>query len=329
MNGLDRAAIFLLAIGEKSASNILKYMGPKEVQKIGTKIAQMGSVTSDQITEVLETFSEALGSQTSLGLGGDIFIRNALVNAVGEEKAKSLMDRISDKGSTQGLETLKWMESKAIFETIRNEHPQIVCILLSYLDSDQSAEVLSMFPDRDRVDLVLRMATLDSVQPSALEELNNIMESHFSGSAGVQRSSIGGVKTAAEILNFVDSAVEGDIIDSIKDVDPDLAQQIEDLMFVFENLIELDDRSMQVLLRESSSDVLVLALKGADEALKEKIFGNMSKRAGEMLRDDLEVSGPVKLSDVEGAQKEILATARRLSDSGELILGGGGGEQYV
>ncbi len=329
MNGLDKAAIFLLAIGEKSASNILKHMGPKEVQKIGTRIAQIGSVTSDQITEVLETFSESIGSQTSLGLGGDAFIRNALINAVGEEKAKGLMDRISDKGSTEGLETLKWMESKAIFETIRNEHPQIVCILLSYLDSDQSAEVLSMFPDRDRVDLVLRMATLDSVQPSALEELNNIMESHFSGSAGVQRSSIGGVKTAAEILNFVDSAVEGDIIDSIKDVDPDLAQQIEDLMFVFENLIELDDRSMQVLLRESSSDVLVLALKGADEALKEKIFGNMSKRAGEMLRDDLEVSGPVKLSDVEGAQKEILATARRLSDSGELILGGGGGEQYV
>lgn len=329
MNGLDKAAIFLLAIGEKSASNILKYMGPKEVQKIGTKISQMGSVSSEHVNDVLELFSDSIGSQTSLGLGGDAFIRNALVNAVGEEKAKSLMDRISDKSATEGLETLKWMDSKAIFETIRNEHPQIICILLSYLDSDQSAEVLSMFPDRDRIDLVLRMATLDSVQPSALEELNGIMEKHFSGAAGVQKSSIGGVKTTANILNFVDSAVEGDIIDAIKDVDPDLAQQIEDLMFVFENLVELDDRSMQVLLRETGSDVLVLAMKGADEALKDKILGNMSKRAAEMLRDDLEVRGPVKLSEVEGAQKEILATARRLSDSGELILGGGGGEQYV
>ncbi len=329
MDGLDKAAIFLLAIGEKGASNVLKYMGPKDVQRIGTQISQMGTVSSEDVTDVLEAFGESVGSQTSLGLGGDVFIRNALISAVGEERAKSLMDRISDKSSTQGLETLKWMDPKAIFETIRNEHPQIVCILLSYLDSDQSAEVLAMFPDRDRVDLVLRMATLDSVQPSALEELNNIMETHFSGSAGIQKSSIGGIKTTANILNFVDSAIEGDIIDSIKDVDPDLAQQIEDLMFVFENLIELDNRSMQVLLREVSSDVLVVAMKGADEALKELIFGNMSKRAGEMLRDDLEVSGPVKLSEVEGAQKEILATARRLSDSGELILGGGGGEQYV
>ncbi len=329
MNGLDKAAIFLLAIGEKSASNVLKYLGPKEVQKIGIKISQMGSVSTENIEEVLDSFSETVSSQTSLGLGGDVFIRNALITAVGEEKAKNLMDRISDKSSTQGLETLKWMDPKAIFETIRNEHPQIICILLSYLDPDQSAEVLSMFPDRDRVDLVLRMATLDSVQPSALDELNNIMEKHFSGSAGIQKSSIGGVKTTANMLNFVDSAVEGDIIDSIKDVDPDLAQQIEDLMFVFENLVDIDDRSMQVLLREVGSDVLVLAMKGADEALKEKIFGNMSKRAAEMLRDDLEVRGPVKLSEVEAAQKEILATARRLADSGEMILGGGGGEQYV
>lgn len=329
MNGLDKAAIFLLAVGEKSASNVLKYMAPKEVQRIGIKISQMGSVSADNVTEVLDGFNENVASQTSLGLGGDLFIRNALVEAVGEERAKNLMDRISDQSSTQGLETLKWMDPKAIFETIRNEHPQIICILLSYLDPDQSAEVLSMFPDRDRVDMVLRMATLDSVQPSALDELNNIMEKHFSGSAGIQRSSIGGVKTAANILNLVDSAVEGDIIDSIKDVDPDLAQQIEDLMFVFENLIELDDRSIQVLLREIGSDVLVVAMKGADEALKEKIFSNMSKRAAEMLRDDLEVRGPVKLSDVEAAQKEILAAARRLADSGEIMLGGSGGEQYV
>lgn len=329
MNGVERAAIFLLTLGEKSAANVLRHMGPKEVQKIGTAMTKLGSVTVDQIDEVFNTFRSSIGSQTSIGVGANDFLRKTLLDALGEEKANSLLDRIVSGSSTKGLESMKWMDSRTIFETIRFEHPQIIAILLSYLDSDQSAAVLQMFPDRDRVDLVLRMATLDSIQPSALQELNDIMEKHFTEYASQQKSNIGGVKTAANVLNFVDSSIEGDIMDNIKDIDPDLAQQIQDLMFVFENLVELDDRGMQTLLREVSSDVLILALKAADEVLKEKIFKNMSKRAAEMLRDDLESRGPVRLSDVETAQKEVVATARRLAESGDIMLGGGGGEQFV
>jgi flagellar motor switch protein FliG len=220
------------------------------------------------------------------------------------------------------------MDSKAVFELIRHEHPQIISILLAYLDSDQAAEVLTMFTDRDRVDLILRMSTLDSIQPTALQELNGIMEKHFSGKTNMQTSSIGGVKSAANVLNFIEASAEGEIIDSIKEMDPELAERIEDLMFVFDNLIELDDRSIQALLREVSTETLILALKGADEDIKEKIFGNMSKRAAEMLRDDLDTKGPVRLSEVEMAQKEILAIARRMAESGEINLGGSG-EQYV
>jgi flagellar motor switch protein FliG len=201
--------------------------------------------------------------------------------------------------------------------------------VLSYLDNDHAAEIIKFFPDRTRHDVLLRIATLDGVQPSALQELDEILERQFAGNQNVQSSSVGGVKAAADILNFVDSSLEGEIIDAIKDVDAELGQQIQDLMFVFDNLIEVDDRGIQSLLREVSSETLILALKGADETMKEKIFTNMSKRAAEMMRDDLENKGPVRLSEVEGAQKEILAIARRMADSGELALGGKGAEQFV
>lgn len=329
MNGIDRAAIFLLTLGEASAANVMRHLGPKEVQKIGTAMTKLGTVSVDQIDEVFNTFRGSVGSQTSIGLGADDFLRKTLLAAVGEEKANSLLDRIISGGSAKGLESMKWMDPRTIFETIRFEHPQIISILLAFLDPDQSAAVLQMFPGRDRVDMVLRMATLDSIQPNAIQELNDIMEKHFSEYASMQKSNVGGVKATANVLNFVDSSIEGEIIDSIKDIDPDLAQQIQDLMFVFENLVELDDRGMQTMLREVQSDSLILALKGADEALKEKIFRNMSKRAAEMLRDDLEARGPVRLSEVEAAQKEIVATARRLADAGEIMLGGSGGEQFI
>jgi flagellar motor switch protein FliG len=328
MKGVERAAVLLLMVGEKSAPEILKHLGPREVQKIGEYITKMGVVSPENVSEVVTNFHKAVSAQTSIGVGADDFLRNVLVNAVGEEKASSLMERIMVGDTTQGLETLKWMDSKAVFELIRHEHPQIISILLAYLDSDQAAEVLTMFTDRDRVDLILRMSTLDSIQPTALQELNGIMEKHFSGKTNMQTSSIGGVKSAANVLNFIEASAEGEIIDSIKEMDPELAERIEDLMFVFDNLIELDDRSIQALLREVSTETLILALKGADEDIKEKIFGNMSKRAAEMLRDDLDTKGPVRLSEVEMAQKEILAIDRRMAESGEINLGGSG-EQYV
>lgn len=329
MNGTERAAVLLLTLGEESAAQVLKHMGPKEVQKVGAAMAAMTNVPRDQVTGVLESFTETVQEQTALGVGAEDYIRTVMVDALGEDKAKGLMDRILLGSSTKGLEALKWMDARAVAELVRLEHPQIQAIVLSYLDNDHAAEVIKYFPERTRHDVLLRIATLDGIQPSALQELDEILENQFTGNQNVQSSSVGGIKSAADILNFVDSSIEGEIMEAIKDADAELGQQIQDLMFVFDNLIDVDDRGIQALLREVSSDTLILALKGADEAMKEKIFANMSKRAAEMMRDDLENKGPVRLSEVEGAQKEILAIARRMSESGELALGGKGAEQFV
>jgi len=329
LNGTDRAAVLLLTLGEDNASEILKHMGPKEVQKLGSAMAAMTNVPRDQVTLVLENFSSTVQEQTALGVDSDDYIRSVLVGALGEDKAQGLMDRILLGGSNKGLEALKWMDARAVAELIRLEHPQIQAIVLSYLDNDHAAEVIKFFPERTRHDVLLRIATLDGIQPSALQELDEILERQFAGNQNVQSSSVGGVKSAADILNFVDSTIEGEIMEAIKDADAELGQQIQDLMFVFDNLIDVDDRGIQALLREVSSETLILALKGAEEGMKDKIFSNMSKRAAEMMRDDLENKGPVRLSEVEGAQKEILSIARRMSESGELALGGKGAEQFV
>lgn len=321
---VDQAAILLMTLGENSAAEILKHMGPKEVQRLGTAMAQLTNVQQYEVEVVLSNFLDEVRTQTGLGMGADSYIRNMLVSALGEDKAGGLIDRILLGGNTTGLDTLKWMEARSVADIIRNEHPQIQAIVIAYLDADQSAEVLTFFPEKVRLDVMMRVAALDTVQPSALQELNNILEKQFSGSAGSQTKEMGGYKTAAEIVNNLDSSVGSELMDAIREIDEDMGNQIADLMFVFENLKDVDDRGIQALLREVSSDVLILALKGADEVLQEKIFGNMSKRAAELLRDDLEAKGPVKVSEVETAQKEILVIARRMADAGEINLGGGG-----
>ncbi|MFT7559282.1 MAG: flagellar motor switch protein FliG [Flavobacteriales bacterium] len=326
LSKLEQAAILLMSMGETAAADVLKHMGPKEVQRLGTAMAQLENVQQYEVEVVLNTFMEEVRTQTGLGMGSDGYIRNMLVQALGDDKANGLIDRILLGGNTTGLDTLKWMEARSVADIIRNEHPQIQAIVIAYLDPDQSAEVLDYFPEKVRLDVMLRLASLDTVQPSALQELNDILEKQFSGNAGSQTKDIGGYKIAAEIINNLDSSAGSELLDSIREIDEDLGNQIQDLMFVFDNLREIDDRAVQALLREVSSDVLILALKGADEMLQEKIFDNMSKRAAELLRDDLEAKGPVKLSDVEGAQKEILTIARRMADAGEIQLGGGGEE---
>lgn len=329
-SGVDRAAIFLLSLGEADAAQILKHMGPKEVQKVGSAMAAMANVSREQVQVILGDFIETVDNQTALGVGSEDYIRKVMVDALGEEKAGTLIDRILLGRNTKGLESLKWMDARAVAEIIRLEHPQIMAIVLSYLDSDHAADVIAYLPERVRVDVLMRIATLDGIQPAALAELDEIMERQFSGNnSNVKSSSVGGIKAAANILNFVDSAVEGEIMELIKDSDAELGQKIQDLMFVFENLVDVDDQGIQALLREVSSDNLIIALKGADEAVREKIFKNMSKRAAEMLRDDLEAKGPVRLSEVETAQKEILAIARRMAEAGDIVLGGKGTEQYV
>jgi flagellar motor switch protein FliG len=330
--GLDptqKAAVLLMSIGEESAAEIMKHMGPKEVQRVGIAMTTVKDLTKEMVNKVIGEFMSTVNKQTALGVGVDDYVRNVLHSALGEDKATSVIDRILLGGNSQGLEALKWMNPKSVAELIQNEHPQIIAIILSYLESDMSAEVLVSFPEKVRSDLLLRIATLESVQPAAMKELNDTLQEQLKGSSGVQSSTIGGVKAAADILNFIDSNAESAIMEKVKEVDEDLGQEIQDLMFVFENLMGVDDRSMQTILRDVSTDSLLLAMKAADDDLKEKIYANMSKRAAEMLRDDLEAKGPVKLSEVETAQKEILSIARRLADEGQITLGGSADEELI
>lgn len=326
LSRVESAAILLMSLGEADAAEILKHMGPKEVQRVGTAMSQLSDVAQEDVEAVTGEFLQAVGGQTGLGIGADKYIRTMLTEALGEDKAASLIDRILIGGNTTGLDTLKWMEARSVADIIRYEHPQIQAIVVSYLDSDQAAEVLANLDDKVRLDVMMRVASLDTVQPQALQELNDILEKQFSGGSSTKTSKIGGVKCAADIMNFMDRNIEGELMDAIREMDADLGTEIEDLMFVFDNLKDVDDRGIQALMREVSSDVLIIALKGADEGVKEKIFKNMSKRAAELLRDDLEAKGPVKLSEVESAQKDILTIARRMADAGEISLGGAGEE---
>lgn len=329
MSKLDKAAIFLLSLGESDAAAILKHMGPKEVQRVGSAMAGLRTVHREQVQQVMGDFIDTVGDQTGLGVGADGYIRTMLTQALGEDKANSLVDRILLGGSTSGLDSLKWMEPRAVADVIRFEHPQIQAIVVAYLDPDMAAEVISYFDHKVRLDVLLRVAALNTVQPSALKELNEILEKQFAGNSNTTRANMGGIKRAADIMNYLESSTESQLIEAIRDMDEDLSSKIEDLMFVFDNLAEVDDRGIQALLREISSDVLIIALKGADEAIKDKIFKNMSKRASELLQDDLEAKGPVRISEVEAAQKEILTIARRMADAGEIVLGGKGGEEMI
>jgi len=327
--GPERAAIFMMSLGETGAAEVLKHMVPKDVQKVGTAMAMLSNVSNASVSNVLTEFSSVIEDQSGVGIGSDDYIRNILVGALGEDKAGGVIDRILIGKNAKGLESLKWMDPRAVAEVVKNEHPQIIAIVLSYLESDHAAEVLSHLQDRVQTDVLMRIATLDGVPPIALQELNEVLEKQFSGSSKMQKSGVGGLKTAADILNFMDGASEAQITESITEQDEDLAQSISDLMFVFDNLMEVDDRGMQAILRDVQSDSLIIALKGADDAMKEKIFGNMSSRAAEMMRDDLEAKGPVKLKDVEDAQKEILGVAKKLADAGDISLGGKGDDEYV
>lgn len=329
LDGVDKAAILLLSLTEEDAAQILKHLEPKQVQKVGMAMASIEDLSQAKISAVHNLFIEQIQSFSTIGFQSEDFIKKALTAALGEDKAASLIDQIVMGSGAKGLDSLKWMDSKQVANIIRNEHPQIQTIVLSYLEPEQSAEILAQFPEKVRLDLTMRIANLEEVQPAALQELNEIMEKQFAGQAGAQAAKMGGLKAAADIMNYLDTNIEGQLMDSIREHDEEMSQQIQDLMFVFENLIDVDDRGIQAILREVQQDVLMKAIKGTDDALKEKILGNMSKRAADMLADDLEAMPPVRISEVEAAQKEILSTARRLSDAGEIQLGGGGGEEFV
>jgi flagellar motor switch protein FliG len=316
-------------LSEEDAAQILKHLEPKQVQRLGQAMAGIEDMTQPKITAVHKSFIEEIQNYSTIGFQSQEFVRRALTAALGEDKAANLVDQILSGNGAKGLESLKWMDSKQVASIIRNEHPQIQTIVMSYLEPEQSAEILSQFPEKVRLDLLMRVANLEEVQPAALQELNEIMEKQFAGQAGTQAAKMGGLKSAANIMNYLDTNVEGQLMDAIREQDEEMSQQIQDLMFVFDNLIDVDDRGIQTILREVQQESLLKAIKGADESLKNKITSNMSKRAAEMLMDDLEALGPIRVSEVETAQKEILSIARRLADAGEIMLGGGGGDDFL
>jgi flagellar motor switch protein FliG len=328
-DGIRKSAILLMSIGEDEAADVLRFMGPKEVQKISAAMAKLEGVTREEIQVALDEFRAEAEERTTLGMAADSYIRSMLTKALGSDKAANLIDRILQGGDTSGIESLKWMDSTSAAEMIKNEHPQIIAAILVHLEYDQASEILGHFVERLRNDVMLRIATLDGIQPHALHELNDVLTNLLAGGDHLKKTAVGGIKAAAEILNYMGGAVEGGVMNSIKEFDADLAQKIQDEMFVFEDVMNVDDRGIQLLLREVQSESLIIALKGASPELREKIFKNMSQRAAEMLRDDLEAKGPVRVSEVEGEQKEILKIVRRLADEGQIVLGGGGDDAFV
>ncbi len=328
--GLNDAAIFLMSLGEEEASEVFKHFSPKEVQKLGEAIARMRNVTRDKVDQVILRFSDDASAQSLLVADTSSYVRAVLKRALGEDKAGLLIDRILQGGDVSGIESLKWMDPISVAELLRNEHPQIVAAILVHLDYEQSAAVLMQFTDRQRSEILLRVATLEGIQPTALKDLNEVLFRVLAGGDKIRKSSLGGVKAAAEIINLLGTNTETVVLDSIRSYDPELAQKIVDKMFVFDDIgKKLDPVAIQTVLKEVASETLIVALKGGSPEMREKILANMSRRAGEALCEDLESRGPLRLSEVEAQQKEILKTVRRLADEGQITLGGNGEDAFV
>ena len=324
VDGVQKAAILLMSIGEEAAAAVLKHMDPEEVQKLGGTMAMLRNISREQVSGALGELLAAAREKTSIGFGTSEYVRKVLIDAVGERKAASLLDRIISGRESAGIDALRWMDAKTVAQIIRSEHPQIVATVLAHLSPDQAADVLKCFPPESHGEVAKRIACLTEVPETALAELDAIVEQQSKETTSVRSTSVGGVRAAADIINLLGSEQEAAILEFIKEGDEELGQQIQDSLFIFENLLGVDDRGMQRLLREVQSDVLSIALKGADPAIAEKIYSNMSKRAAEILKDDIAAKGPVRLAEVEEAQRSILTTAQQLAEEGEIVLGGGG-----
>ncbi len=328
-NGLEDAAILLMSLGEEEAAEVFKHLTPKEVQRLGETIARMKTVPRERYDGVLERFHEQAAEHSMLVSDTDEYVKNVLRKALGEDKANLLIDRILQGSDITGIESLKWMDAGSIAELLRNEHPQIVAAILVHLEFDQVADVIKLMPERTRNEVMVRIATLDGIQPSALKDLNEVLSRVLAGGDRMRKASLGGAKPAAEIINMMGSAIEAAVLDYIREADGELAQKIMDNMFTFDDVIKVDDKGIQALLKEVQSESLIIALKGATQELREKVFKNMSSRAAETLKEDLESRGPVRVSDVENEQKEMLKIVRRLADEGTIALGGGGDDQFL
>jgi flagellar motor switch protein FliG len=328
-NGVEEAAILLMSLGEEEAAEVFKHLAPKEVQKLGETIARLKIVPRDRLTKVLDRFAVDAQESHTLVADTDEYVKSVLRKALGEDKANLLIDRILQGSDVTGIEGLKWLDPGTVAELLRNEHPQIVAAILVHLESDMASEVMKLFTERQRNEVMVRIATLDGIQPAALKDLNEVMSNILAGGDKMRKASLGGVKPAADIINLLGNALETSVLDYVRESDPDLAQKLMDNMFGFDDLIKLDDKGVQAVLKEVQSESLVLALKGAMPEMREKVFRNMSSRAAETLREDLEGRGPVRVSDVEAEQKEILKIVRRLVEEGQIVLATGGADDFL
>jgi len=329
LDGMTRGAILMMSLGEDAAAEVFKYLSAREVQQFGAAMANLKQATREDVGSVLEEFRQESEQFVAVTLGSDDYIRGVLTKALGSDRAAGLIEDILEAGdSGSGIDALNWLDPHTVAELIGDEHPQIIATILVHLERDRSAGVLALLNERLRNDVMLRIATFGGVQPSALSELTDVLNKVLEGQ-GAKRSKMGGVRTAAEILNMMNAQQEEAVVASLKDRDADLAQKILDEMFVFANLNDVEDRHIQVLLKEIDNDSLMIALKGANEALRDKFLRNMSSRAADMMREDLQSQGPIRLSKVEGEQKKILQIARRLSESGQIELGASGDDSYV
>jgi flagellar motor switch protein FliG len=322
INSTQRAAVLMLLLGEDLAAEIIRFLNPKEVQALGAAMVQVAKFSQEAVNIVLDEFVEGLKKQNALSMGSTDYVEKVMRRALGDDKANSVLNRIMPGQGTKGLDILSWMDARGIADMIRGEHPQVIAIILSLLESEVAADVLTFMPADVRPEVIQRIASLDTVQPSAMVELETIMKQQFSKAASAQSSSFGGVKAAAKIMNNTKTELENSIMNGLNEIDPELMLKIQDNMFTFENLVTVDNKGIQVLMRNVEPDMLMLALKGASDEVKDRFFDNMSERARSMFKDDMEAKGPQRMVDVEDAQKKIMRIARKLSDSGELILGG-------
>ena len=328
MSGTEKAAVIMLLLGEQQAADVIRFMAPREVNALGSSMVSVADLSQDLVNMVLDDFVSTLKTQTNLGLGTPDYVQNVFKRALGDEKAATVLGKIMPPASSKGLEILQWMDAKSIGEMVSDEHPQVIAIILSVLEHDVAAEVLEHVSESKRSEIIKRVASLDSVQPSAMAELEGIMAKQFSNNTTSRASNLGGIETAAKIMNFAKVDVESGVMSGVTKMDKDLASQIQDRMTTFDNMADIDNRSMQTLLRSIENDLLMSALRGADEAIKDKFLSNMSERARDLLLDDMEAKGPIRVSEVEAAQKAIMQIARKLSDDGEIMLAGAG-EAFV
>ena len=329
LSGTQKSAILMMLLGEDEASEILKNLSPKEVQHIGTAMYSVEGLDQDTVNKVLDEFLAIIKEQTSLGLGAGNYIQNVLNKALGSDRAQSVLGRITPSESSNAIEILEWMDSRAIAELISDEHPQIIALIISYLDPAQGSDVLVMLDEKIQPEIIKRIATIQTVQPDALKDLEVVMQKKFAANTSLRASQVGGVKAAASIMNFMKGEDEQKIFKEVAKYSKNLMSEIQEAMFIFDNLIKSDDKSLQMILRSVETEDLVLAMKGADEILRDKLFACMSQRAAANIQDEMEALGPVRLTEVQEAQKRIINAARRMSDEGSIVLAGRGGDDYV